>query len=498
MAGVKKHHAALDAMVLGEQRVVSYRTLSSELSIPTTESQQILCEYIKLRSEKLLATWAVTSEVDAVCRLSLVKGPPPSVEADVKAVSVWAIAPAALPNASDGEAWIEADRTRELAMVKTAPSQRNELRDNKWNRISSATAGWSVGGAAAQERERMEAISKEKHEVLKKKQSSGLLAKVKAEAADKRKKAGRGKNGAVTFSRPNSKNGGNGRPKTSDGSKPSSKALRTLGDSLVKKRRPSSEPSNGKSAAPKKGRRMVVEESDGEDESEEDEEDEETRERIAMEKEAAEAERKEAEREDVRKELEDLHDDGESDDDFMESLEAQIEDKKAKAKANSVRTPPAKKSNGKRELEDKADEQSEPAKKKKKYKAVVTEVMEETADGYIKTKRVTKYLDDDGNEKPEDEPLEVEKSSGDSKPFSAGSQNGEGSRKEGSRKDGSRKAGKETKKSPTKAKKKKSSAGDEENEDSQDIVDGEEKKGKRKAKDKKNNNKSILSFFSKK
>lgn len=504
MSDMTKHHAALDAMVLGEQRVVSYRTLSSEMSIPTSEAQQSLREYIKLRSDKLLATWAVTSEHDSFCRLSLVKGNPPTVEDDVKAVSVWAVAPLSLPTASDGEAWIAADRTRELEMVRTAPSQANELKENKWNRLSSATAGWSVGGAAAQERERMEAVSREKQEVLKKKQSSGLLAKVKAEAADKRRKSGGGRNGGVNFSRPNSKNGGNGnaplaRPSTTDGSKPSSKPFRTLGDSLLKKQRPASAPSNAKNASTKKGRRVVVEESDDENESSADEADEETQERLAMEKEAAEAERRETERESVRKELEDLQDDGGSSDDFMDDLQAKIEDKKAKAKekskATSVLTPPVKKSKGKRELEDKMGEQAEPAKKKKKkYKAVISEVMEETADGYIQTKRITKYVDDDGNEKPEDEPLDVDRSDSEGKTLSSGVQNGKGPRKFGNE---------SAKKSSTETKKRKSSTGkensaDENNEANENIADGEEKKGKRKAKGKKNTNKSILSFFSKK
>lgn len=515
----------LDAMVLGEKRVISYRTLSSELSISTAEAQRCLLDYIKVRTEKLLATWAVTSESESIRRIALVKGTQPPIEGDVRSVSVWAVAPAALPDSADAQAWIVTDRIRELQIVKTSPAEANELRDNRWNRIQSETAGWAAGGTAARQRERMEALSKEKKEAAKKKQSTGLVAKVKAQAAareaDRRRKFDTVKNSAVNFSRPTSKSGKNAntfaRPKTADGSKPTSTAFRTLGDSLLKKRRPSSEPMNAKNAPSKKGRR-IVEDSDDDDsnsshsDGDDEEEDELAQQRLAMEAEALEAERAEEERKAT-----DMHavDVDESED--VERFAPGSLKSSDKKPSNKVLNPPGsgvasngkgekRKSFAKRDIADKSEGQSEPP--RKKYKPVVTEVTEQTPDGYIRTVRVTKYLDDDGNERPEDKaPKESGNSRGSLSPLaetvnnkmSRMTENGNGAFE----KDG---AGRDTQKNTIKPKKTSSKAPNKsskvtaknaesgENEDSGE----EEKKGRRKSTKSKKPNKSIMSYFGKK
>ncbi len=497
MVSTVKHHAALDAMVLGEQRVISYRTLSSELSISTTEAQQCLHDYIKVRSEKLLTTWAVTSERESVRRIALVKGSPPSVKDDVRSVSVWAVAPAKLSHAADVEPWIVADRMRELHIVKKSPAEANELRDNRWNRIQSSTAGWAVGGAAAQQRERMEALSKEKREAMKKKQSTGLMAKVKAQAAareaDRRKRFLASKNAAIQFPRPGSKSGGhssNGqssiRPKTAEGSRPTSSAFRTLGDALLKKRRPSSEPTNEKSAPSKKGRRIVEDSDDDEDNSSnsEGEDDEIEQQRLAMEEEALEAERAEEERKAVDEHVVEVEDA-----DVAEDLDEKPSVKKSNntdndssgslenGKTVEVRKSPSKngawkgekrKSTGKRDLEGIDAGRSEPP--KKKYKPVITEVTEQTPDGYIRTVRVTKYLDQDGNERPAEEA--VAESDGkqisssqvgqnlngknDNGGFGNGSNGSHGAKRNGNGKESLKMGNESKKKAPAKARKKSS------------------------------------------
>lgn len=494
MGALPNHHTALDAMVLREKRVISYRTLSSELSMSTSEAQACLLEYCNSRSEKLLTTWAITLESDSVRRTALVQGVRPLVKDDILRVAVWAVAPSSSAKTTNEQACIQTDRSRELQIVKRKAGVANELRDNTWNQIKSNSSGWNAGGAAAEQREHMEALSKERSALLKKKQDGGIVAKVKAEAAargaDRRKRLGASKNSSVQFSRSNSKGPKKEppfRPNTSEGETPKSNAFRSLGDSLLKKQRPTSAPAKGKPAQGKKTRR-IIEVSDEEDNSSDDDDNEMKQQREAMEAEAREAELAEKERSA-----------------FLENVDENTKRPNPKSLLTSakksetisrspvrpvVETETKKRSRGaesgrserqsfgsrsrKRSFAESTAEEVEPL--RKKYKAIEVDITDRI-NGYVTTRRVTKYYDENGNEKPADVVHVEDKSV---KENLAHSQTKEDKKKDSS----------------TSMKK----IGNAEADTVNGAEDGEKKMATKRnvGKAKKNNNKSILSFFGKK
>ena len=86
------HSTSLDAMILSEERALSFRALSSILKMSTVNAQRVLLDYIDSRAEKVAASWLVASESDGVRRLSLVQGKRPAVAGKVLHETVWGVA----------------------------------------------------------------------------------------------------------------------------------------------------------------------------------------------------------------------------------------------------------------------------------------------------------------------------------------------------------------------------------------------------------------------
>lgn len=409
----------LNAMVMCDKRVISYRTFSSEQAISIAEAQAYLLEYWNSRTEKVEATWAVTSECDSIQRIALVKGVQPTVENGVRGVSVWAVAARTDGDSGCVDMWIRADRSREFKIAKEKPLENNELRDNPWNPIMSEIAGWHLGGAAAKERARMEKLSKERAAAIQQRRDGGIAAKVKAEAAareaDRRRRVSGVKNSSIQFSKSVSKKSdeSTSRPKTSEGEQRKSTAFRSLGSSLNRNQKPSTAPSKRKASGEKKTRRIIEESDDEAKSSEDDDEDdfETKREREAMEAEAREAEVAEKERARLIR-----HEEEEKEKKLFKV------DRKSGGKSATVGNAAENGAGGsqrkKRSRDDTESDETtlksrsrkrsfgasdidDTTRLRKKYKAVEVDVTE-VVNGYITTKRVTKYVDEFGNEKPEE------------------------------------------------------------------------------------------------
>jgi hypothetical protein len=154
--------AALDAMVLGERRVVSFRALSSALSLPTTSAKAVLRDYVAAHASAadLAVIWAVTLDAStsaastsapfpAAC-VALTRAPHPGpTQLDGRAVrsaTVWAVSAAGAAPAGAAH-WAAADRAREIEMVRAPPADVNELRDGRFAMYRSKTSAWTVGAS---------------------------------------------------------------------------------------------------------------------------------------------------------------------------------------------------------------------------------------------------------------------------------------------------------------------------------------------------------------
>jgi hypothetical protein len=151
---------ALDTMVLGERRVVSFRALASALDLSTTASKTVLRAYVASHAsaDDLAVVWAVTLDTRqapsspalaaARAAFALARAPHPGpVEYGgdtVLSATVWAVSAAAAAPAGDA-VWVAADRAREFDMVRAPPADLNELRDG---RFGSVTAGGRDLGCA--------------------------------------------------------------------------------------------------------------------------------------------------------------------------------------------------------------------------------------------------------------------------------------------------------------------------------------------------------------
>ncbi len=379
VAQAEEQYATLDSMILKEERVVSFRTLSSELKIPVKQAQNILSEYLSNRSDKVVASWAVTSEEDYVRKVKLVHGERPSVKGNVLYVAVWGVVSSKADVSADD--WMRCDRLREIRMVDTLSCEVNELQDNRWNPIHSDSAGWTLGGSAAQARDRMEAITKEKARALKLKQDTGTVAKVKAEAAEKLKMSQGPKKSSFQFNRSNSKNGVTQK----------SIASRSIASATKKKKQDPAPP-----PVMKKTRR-VVEISDDEDDSDESDDD---AERLAMEAEADEADRAALERKEnavcvEQNEVTEVPVKKSKSNSTKQTRSTANKEKKLSEQEKEDRDTSS--LNGKRDFRTYVGGKTE---NQSKYRMIEVEETVQLADGYIGTRRVKKYVDKDGNEKP--------------------------------------------------------------------------------------------------
>jgi hypothetical protein len=154
---------ALDAMVLGERRVVSFRALASALDLSTTAAKTVLRAYVASHAsaDDLAVVWAVTLDTRqassspalpaARAAFALARAPHPG-PADcggdtVLSATVWAVSAAAAAPAGDA-VWVAADRAREFDMVRAPPADLNELRDGRFGMYKSETSSWLVGASA--------------------------------------------------------------------------------------------------------------------------------------------------------------------------------------------------------------------------------------------------------------------------------------------------------------------------------------------------------------
>ena len=382
MTPAKDNYASkLDLMILEEDRVISFGTLSSELKIPVKQAQSILSDYLCSRRDKVAACWVVTIEEDSVRKVSLVYGERPTVRGNVLYVAVWGLV--ASKSALSVDDWMRCDRLREIRMVDTPSSEANELQDNRWNPIQSDSAGWTAGGSAAEMRDRMEALSKEKASASKLKQNSGSVSSVKVESAEKLKKIQSNKKSAFQFSRSSASNGATKK----------SVSNRSIG-STTKKTQATSAPVVRK---PKR----VIQISDDEDDSDGSDDNAEI---LAMETEAEEAERAAEER----------------NHDFVCVVEADVPSKRSNSHTNRLESngSGAKRNRDRRKSLDGVDEKGMEStasshgkrdfrttfgvksENQTKYRMVEVEETVQLANGYIGTRRVKKYVDKDGNEKP--------------------------------------------------------------------------------------------------
>lgn len=353
---LESHSSALDGMVLRDKRIISFRTLSSELGIPTKQAQHVILEYIDSNGDKIVPSWAVTSVFDSIKRISLVQGKRPDVDDTTVYVAVWGIRSSdpVADNSTDVECWMATDRMRELGYLKNTAVGSSELHVNSWNPIKSGTAAWNTKGASATRVEVEKQVKAEPAKPAKNGFNSDIVTKVKAEAAAKR--SGRKGNG-IQF-----------QPKPSNGKKMGSK-------SLASRSQPKKEDVPAALVA-KKSRRRIVESDD--DDSDNDDFEETQREREAMESEQREKEQAEIERE--------------------ASKAADKEDDVSADDVEFIGTTQRPASGQKRAFGEQFGGGS--SQQKKKYRLIEVEETVMKPNGYIETVRVKKYVDDAGNDRP--------------------------------------------------------------------------------------------------
>lgn len=139
--------ASLDALVLSERRVVTHRALSSHLSIPTPSAKAALSSYAKSHSSDVAVAWVVTLPGHRVALAGGDYPGPAQVRGEnVLSCSVWAVAASGLVAGEEGVGWVASDRVREFEMVKAPKDDVNELRVDKWAVVKSASSGWNAGG----------------------------------------------------------------------------------------------------------------------------------------------------------------------------------------------------------------------------------------------------------------------------------------------------------------------------------------------------------------
>lgn len=356
--------------MLRDKQVISFRTLSSQLGIPTKQAQHVILEYINNHGDKIVPSWAVTSVIDSIKRVSLVQGKRPAVDDTTIFVAVWGIR-SSLPVAdikNDVECWMGSDRLRELGYLKNSTVGSSQLHVNSWNPIKSGTAAWNTKGASATQVKVEKDVKSEPPKPSKNGFNSDIVTKVKAEAAAKRN--GRKGNG-IQF-----------KPKSSNGKKMDSKSLGSR--SKVKKEKAPPAP------VAKKSRRKRIVESDDDDSDDDDDFEEKQCEREAMENEQREAEQAEIEREALKSQQK------EEDDVSADEVEF-IGTKKDRSQRQA--------SGQKRTFGEQFGAGSN--QQKKKYRMIEVEETVQKDNGYIETVRVKKYVDDDGNEKPAGESEEM-------------------------------------------------------------------------------------------
>jgi hypothetical protein len=111
--------------------------------------------------------------------------------APVRAKTVWAVArrDAAPPPGAD-ELWTAEDRAREMQMVARPAEEVNELRDNRWSVFRSETAGWAGGSAESAPcsvKGDEKALPCPKEDGGLKKRSLSLVERVKVEDSEREK-----------------------------------------------------------------------------------------------------------------------------------------------------------------------------------------------------------------------------------------------------------------------------------------------------------------------
>lgn len=137
--------ASLDAMVLGESRVVTYRTLTAALSLSTPAAKAALVSYATAHADDLVVTWAaVTAGPTVQLVRAAAPGPREVGGAEVRSASVWGVAKKAVGGEEAG-VWVAEDRARECAQTKEGHAEENSLRVDRVNVLRSGTAGWNGG-----------------------------------------------------------------------------------------------------------------------------------------------------------------------------------------------------------------------------------------------------------------------------------------------------------------------------------------------------------------
>lgn len=146
--------AAIEAMVMGERRVLSFRELSSCLSMLTDHAKALLVEYASQHAAEIVCVWTVTVRMQDNSTKVMLKrcpypGPDTSDGLPVLSKSIWGIAPQfAAPPCESPDMWVASDRARDVDLVKMPPEDVNELRDNRWSACKSDTAGWILSKSA--------------------------------------------------------------------------------------------------------------------------------------------------------------------------------------------------------------------------------------------------------------------------------------------------------------------------------------------------------------
>lgn len=401
MRGIEQvpHSAALDALVLMEERVLSFRAFSSLVKMSTRSAQEVLQNYAAARSDKVVASWLVTTkDNDGMRKLTLVQGKRPEVGDNVIHVDVWGVASSQSSQQLSSAAWVSADRLREIKCLEKIVADSNELRDNPWNPVKSKTAEWDAPGVVAYP------SKKEPVAAAVKNSTKSEVTVVKTEksaptAPAKPKKRTSTKKGGIQFNRPKSADKAKAKVKTEPKS--------TNGSTTTKKARPAAL----SQTTTKKTRRIV----ESDDEESDEEEDAFEEERKAMESEERDAERAAEQRancivlDDEKTTMNESRSttlsgsNGRSTQTVSElGDDGDLFDGKRRSSKRAWESPFGKKEDSQR----------------KKYRLIEVEETVQLANGYIGTKRVKKYVDKDGNEKPADV-VEVEEEKKEAAPATA-------------------------------------------------------------------------------
>lgn len=137
--------ASLDALVLSESRVVTYRTLTATLSISTPAAKAALVSYATARADDLVVTWAaVTAGPTVQLVRAAAPGPRDVGGKPVCSAGIWGVAKKAVGGEEAGT-WVAEDRARECAQSKEGYAEENSLRVDRVNVVRSETAGWNGG-----------------------------------------------------------------------------------------------------------------------------------------------------------------------------------------------------------------------------------------------------------------------------------------------------------------------------------------------------------------